>query len=125
MFLLNYAKQKKRDFKAIRKDALDILEDYSWPGNVRELQNTIERVILLYNDLEVKPEYLNFLDLKSEIRSKKNRDLVIEYLKEGLSLDVIEKKIIKDVLERFHGNISKTADYLMISRNRLKRKLET
>ena len=125
MFLLNYAKQKKRDFKAIRKDALEILEDYSWPGNVRELQNTIERVILLYNDLEVKPEYLNFLDLKSEIRSKKNKNLMIEYPKEGLSLDMIEKKIIKDVLKRFHGNISKTANYLKISRNRLKRKLET
>jgi Nif-specific regulatory protein len=36
-------------------DALDILMNYYWPGNVRELQNLIERLVILADDLVIRP----------------------------------------------------------------------
>lgn len=34
------------------------LEKYSWPGNVRELENLIQRIEVLVEDREIKPEHL-------------------------------------------------------------------
>ncbi len=36
-------------------DALDFLVNYYWPGNVRELQNLIERLVILADDLVIRP----------------------------------------------------------------------
>ncbi|MBU0682102.1 MAG: nif-specific transcriptional activator NifA [Proteobacteria bacterium] len=36
-------------------DALDFLMNYYWPGNVRELQNLIERLVILADDMVIRP----------------------------------------------------------------------
>lgn len=36
-------------------DALDYLVNYSWPGNVRELQNLVERLVILADDMVIRP----------------------------------------------------------------------
>ena len=33
--------------KAIKKDAVKLLQDRKWPGNIREFRNVIERLIIL------------------------------------------------------------------------------
>lgn len=57
-FLTQYAKQDKKRFTDISRDAQKILKSYSWPGNVRQLQNVIRNIVVLNNEKTIKPEHL-------------------------------------------------------------------
>ncbi|ENM5738693.1 sigma-54-dependent Fis family transcriptional regulator [Vibrio mimicus] len=57
-FLTQYAKQDKKRFTEISRDAQKILKSYSWPGNVRQLQNVIRNIVVLNNEKTIKPEHL-------------------------------------------------------------------
>ncbi|ENM5901244.1 sigma-54-dependent Fis family transcriptional regulator [Vibrio mimicus] len=57
-FLTQYAKQDKKRFTEISRDAQKILKSYSWPGNVRQLQNVIRNIVVLNNEKIIKPEHL-------------------------------------------------------------------
>ena len=45
--------------RAIRPDAIEILERYPWPGNVRELRNAIERAVVVADGDTITPEDLS------------------------------------------------------------------
>jgi DNA-binding NtrC family response regulator len=51
-FIARFGKKMGKEFQAIEKRTLKILQEYDWPGNVRELQNVIERAVTL-SDSEV------------------------------------------------------------------------
>jgi len=128
MFLNQFAERKKSRFKLIQKEAMKILKGHSWPGNVRELENTIERVILLYDDMEIRPEHFNFLssesgDVFTHNGTQFSPDSII-LPPEGLNLKDLETRIIQKALSAFYGNKSKTAEYLGISRSALQRKVK-
>jgi len=117
MFMLTFASLKKRKFQYIGKPALDILEHYSWPGNIRELENAMERVTLLYNEVELKPNHLNFLELSSEINSLNGENsYLINFPEEGVSFEQLKKDLIKYVVKMLNGNKTHAAKYLNISR---------
>jgi two-component system, NtrC family, response regulator AtoC len=128
MFLEQYTREKKRRFLYITKEAAAILENHSWPGNVRELQNTIERVVLLYDDREVIPEYLHFISPLET--SRQGGDTIIidpdAFLlpSEKLDLKELEDIIIKKALVKFNGNKTQTAAYLGMTRTTLRSKLK-
>ena len=46
-FVKRYASRAGKNFRAIDKKTLDLLQSYEWPGNIRELQNVIERSVIL------------------------------------------------------------------------------
>ena len=97
MFLREFSESKNRRFKLISKAAMNILENYDWPGNVRELQNTIERATVLYDDIELKAQHIDFLgDLNDEYQTHLHEEdsdrLVLEFPKEGISLEELEQK---------------------------------
>jgi transcriptional regulator with PAS, ATPase and Fis domain len=46
-FLNRYARKAARQFTAVDKKSLDLLQSYAWPGNIRELQNVIERSVIV------------------------------------------------------------------------------
>jgi two-component system, NtrC family, response regulator AtoC len=130
MFLEQFAQQKNRRFKTIHPEALKILEEYPWPGNVRELQNVIERVVLLNDELEIRPEHLYFLSAgKAAPRSahapQSPADSIIVALDgDNVDLVTVESEIIRRVLNKFGGNKSKTAEFLGITRGTLRTKLK-
>ena len=130
MFLEQFARRKNRGFINIHKDALKILYNYSWPGNVRELQNTIERIVLLYDETTVEPEHLKFLDSDTEgvllPQSVKDKagPFTISLPPDGFDLKAAEAKIVRRALSMFDGNKTRTAAYFGISRNALRRKLD-
>jgi len=116
MFLHTFSKEKNKKFLYIDKTVIKQLESHKWPGNIRELRNCVERAVLLHNDTSLKAEHLDFL--RDEV-SVVNRIIKIEYADEKLNMDIIKKKIIKALLDRFEGNISQTAEFLSITRNRI------
>jgi len=128
MFLKQYSEQKKRRFNSIHRDVVSIMENYLWPGNVRELQNAIERVVLIYDEVEVRPEHLQFLKTNiEEGQSFQSLPFNISSFAlpaDKLNLKELEVKIIQKALIQFKGNKAKTAAYLGISRSTLQRRIK-
>lgn len=131
MFLVQYAEKKNRRFRYLGKDAIPLLEDYSWPGNIRELQNTIERVVLLYDDIEVRPDYIRFLTGEENVfpGNRAETSLLepgnIKLPPDKLDLKALEEEIVKKTLLKFSGNKTKTAEYLGLTRSALRSKLRS
>src|SRR5260221_3102330 len=46
-FIGRCAKKAGKNFTAINKKSLELLQTYDWPGNIRELQNVIERSVIM------------------------------------------------------------------------------
>jgi PAS domain S-box-containing protein len=46
-FIDRYARKAGKNFQAVNKKSLDLLQSYPWPGNIRELQNVIERSVIV------------------------------------------------------------------------------
>lgn len=130
LFLTRYAEKKNRRFRYIHRDAVSLLEKQPWPGNIRQLQNTIERVILLYDDIEIKAEHLRFISNGANpFDSFGEQTCVLEPGKiklppERLDLKNLEEEIVNKALQRFNGNKTKTAEYLGLTRSALRSKLK-
>lgn len=98
----------------VSADVVSALLKYDWPGNVRELENVMERMVTLASENKITrddlPDYIISGSLDPETFSIKIPD-------EGISLDDIERLVIKEVLKRSDGNQSKAARLLKIPRH--------
>ena len=102
----------------------EYLLNYDWPGNVRELRNLIDRIAIL------SPESSD--DKISNIikESLKTSDFSIMTAENSLSVPLkearenFEKEYLTTQLNKFNGNISKTADFIGMERSALHRKLK-
>jgi two-component system NtrC family response regulator len=111
-----YALPRRRMNGAAKRAVLD----YSWPGNVRELRNQIERMVLLNDETEIRPEHFQFADHQAvEVRSSDSRGIEVELPPGGVSLEKLELEVLKKALAMNEGNVSKTARFLQISRQTL------
>ncbi|MBK8946304.1 MAG: sigma-54-dependent Fis family transcriptional regulator [Ignavibacteriae bacterium] len=95
----------------ITRDAEKKLINHSWPGNIRELKNVIERAMIFCekNIIDAEDIFISESGKKSEIK------LNSEIPDEGISLLDIEKKYLKNALEKSNGNQSKAAKLLNLS----------
>ncbi len=89
--------------------------EYPWPGNVRELQHAVERALIL-GDAPVL-EVDDFLLAK---RLRKDGDVVVD----DVRLSSVEETVIRRVLTRCGGNITRAAKTLGLTRAALYRRLE-
>jgi DNA-binding NtrC family response regulator len=98
--------------------ALDVLVRYGWPGNVRELENVVERALILCDGGSIEPEHLP-LGVRLEPAFGGNED-------DGklVSLDEVERRYIKRVLQECKGHRQRAAQILGISERNLYRKLK-
>jgi DNA-binding NtrC family response regulator len=128
MFLNQYAETLHKRFRFIHRDAQKILETYPWPGNIRELQNTIDRGVLLYDDVELKPGHVNFLIRGQDFlydagSSGALKPGSITLPPEGLDLTTLEAEIVRKALLKFDGNRTHAARYLGLTRSALRSRL--
>ena len=87
--------------------------DYKWPGNIRELRNVVERHIILGDKYD---------DTSTSDNDTVTKNVISLPLKNARK--VFEKNYILSQLERFEGNISKTANFIGMERSALHRKLK-
>ena len=87
--------------------------DYKWPGNIRELRNVVERYIILGDKYD---------DNDASESATVTKNVISLPLKNARK--VFEKNYILSQLERFDGNISKTANFIGMERSALHRKLK-
>ncbi len=97
-----------KEVKGISKMAEKFLTEYAWPGNVRELKNVIERAIILEDADTLLVEHLP-LEIVA-MGSKPSRNILdLNIPPEGISMEQVEKELIKQALELAGGNQSKAA----------------
>jgi two-component system response regulator AtoC len=113
-FLEQYNRKLRLDIRGVEPDAMRLLLAHSWPGNVRELENTIERGMVLTEGLRLTP-----VDLPQHIREPvlAPQDAVLpedelSVKKHGAAL---EKRLIRQALERTGGNKTRAAELLELS----------
>lgn len=117
---------QKREFSA---SAMVALQSYSWPGNVRQLKNLIEWLMIMGRDDPTQP--IRAEDLPTEIvngapaalKSDWGTDLISLPLREAREL--FEREYLLSQVNRFGGNISKTAQFVGMERSALHRKLKS
>lgn len=117
-------------------EAIRVLKNYKWPGNIRQLKNTVEWVMIIHGDNNKEPYGIDCLP--NEITGKSpNKDGDKNGLDLGGSIDSFvelplrdaresfERSYLSQQIERFEGNISKTAKFVGMERSALHRKLKT
>ncbi|MEO6777706.1 MAG: sigma 54-interacting transcriptional regulator [Kofleriaceae bacterium] len=110
-------KQTRGRPKQLAPECLQRMLAYPWPGNVRELENEIERLVVLAGEAPVISEAL----LSPRIRQF-TPDLV-EAVTDVDSLpaavEALERKMIGAAMRRHHGNKTRAAEELKVSRRNL------
>ncbi|GAB6053623.1 sigma-54 dependent transcriptional regulator [Magnetospira thiophila] len=110
-------------------DALAALQAYDWPGNVRELRNIVERLLIMApggaGDL------IHADSLPGELGSSNSAALGWDKSGEIMALplrearELFERQYLMIQVDRFGGNISRTASFVGMERSALHRKLKS
>jgi len=123
MFLRKFSQEKGKAFTSISKEAGSLLINHTWAGNIRELKNTIEWVVLMNNDTELRPAHLKMIwSNNGNNPSLFHNELVtqpdwrnFQLPPDNLPLDEFTDFILRHALEMHNGNKTRTAKYLGLS----------
>lgn len=112
--------------RKVGDDAMAVLQAHDWPGNVRELRNNVERVMILAGGST--DSVITADMLPDEIGS--NVPLPVNGGAEHLmslplreAREIFEREYLLSQINRFGGNISRTAEFVGMERSALHRKL--
>jgi len=113
----------------IADDAMAVLQSHDWPGNVRQLRNNVERLLILTaGDPEAEitadrlPAEIGALvpTTPNGVGGEKLMSLPLREARE-----VFEREYLVAQINRFGGNISRTAEFIGMERSALHRKLKS
>ena len=108
------------------EDTVAALQSMRWPGNIRQLRNVIERVLILAegpgpiqpSELEPQgatPDNSDALSLGPQVTAMALRE----------ARELFEREYLVAQINRFGGNISRTAQFVGMERSALHRKLKS
>jgi DNA-binding NtrC family response regulator len=107
--------------------AEEAIARHPWPGNVRELANTMERLVLFCDTEQVGPDDLGLPGVAApsgRIAAAPSGAVDIDFPRQGLSLEAVEKALIQRAMQEAKGVQSAAARLLGISRDTLRYRLE-
>ncbi len=108
--------------RKLSADAMRALIDYDWPGNVRELENAIERGVVLSSGPVIGADLL-----PGHITGRSFQDALLEHNPNSSLFDileVIERRIIVEKLERCNWNQTEAAEQFRIPLSTLNQKIK-
>lgn len=116
---------------SIGDDAVAVLQGQDWPGNARQLRNSIERLLILVKDQTPADGVITAAMLPPDIGevlptvgdSDSSAHLMSLPLRDAR--EVFERQYLMAQIERFGGNISKTAEFVGMERSALHRKIKS
>lgn len=114
-FIDKYSQKYDKHITTVTDTVLGELKKYRWPGNVRELEHAVERAVIMADSAVLHTD--DFL-LSQPKRADDAPDI------ENYNLETVEQTVIQKALDKFDGNISKSAEELGISRAALYRRME-
>ncbi len=96
--------------------AIEHCQRYAWPGNIRELKNFCERMVILLGGKTISVE-----NLPLEIRAEQKKQISNPFTlpEGGVILEQIEAQLINQAMDKSHGNQSKAARLLGLTRSAL------
>ena len=114
--------------RKIGDDAMAALQAHDWPGNVRQLRNNVERLLILATGEPMQPITLATLPkevsvVKSGNNTKDNDRIIAMPLRDAR--EHFEREYLQAQIDRFGGNISRTANFVGMERSALHRKLKS
>lgn len=115
----------------IGSDAVAVLQAQDWPGNARQLRNSIERLLILLKDQNPADGTITAAMLPADIGEvlptvgdgESSAHLMSLPLRDAR--EVFERQYLVAQIERFGGNISKTAEFVGMERSALHRKIKS
>tara|TARA_R110001583_G_scaffold195252_1_gene370906 strand:- start:17794 stop:19506 length:1713 start_codon:yes stop_codon:yes gene_type:complete len=137
-FIQKFNEKYGKSVTSITDNTLHRFNLYSWPGNIRELENIIERGVILTDknakiestlicigmpNLSSQSQNINTQGLiENNDEEKKDcfdqpsyKNMCLQAISSGLSLNDLEDDLLKLALEQSGGNIEKTARLLKIT----------
>ena len=114
--------------RTLTSEAMAALQAYHWPGNVRQLRNVIERTLILMGRdpaTEITSEHLpsEIIDSGLSIPAGEGLEQIIA-LPLRDARERFEREYLIAQINRFGGNISRTAAFIGMERSALHRKLK-
>ena len=112
--------------RALADDARALLQTMIWPGNVRQLKNVVERVLILGDSTA--PISAKELPSVEETGAEEGRVVLsggLATLPLREARELFEREYLLTQINRFGGNISRTASFVGMERSALHRKLKS
>lgn len=112
--------------RQLAPEAIKAFKQYPWDGNVRELRNAIERAVILEEGEQITLKYLppglSRVNGSDSFNGYPEQDgnHQIQLPAAGISLEAVEDSLIEQALQRSQGNVTRAAEILNISRDRLR-----
>ncbi|WP_299845377.1 sigma-54 dependent transcriptional regulator [uncultured Paracoccus sp.] len=112
--------------RALPDETVAALQSMRWPGNIRQLRNVIERVLILAEDSgPIQPAELEPQGASSENGEALSLGPQITALALREARELFEREYLLAQINRFGGNISRTAQFVGMERSALHRKLKS
>ncbi len=115
--------------RKIGDDAMAVLQAHDWPGNIRQLRNNVERLMILTRGEEdavitadLLPAEIGAM-LPALPSSTGGEHLMSLPLRDAR--EIFEREYLVAQINRFGGNISRTAEFVGMERSALHRKLKS
>lgn len=111
--------------KPVTAEAMTLLQTLDWPGNVRQLKNLVERLLIISDGPQIGVEDLMGDASRSGAEGAGPLGGVIVSLPLREAREVFEREYLIAQINRFGGNISRTAHFVGMERSALHRKLKS
>ncbi|MCR9134604.1 MAG: sigma-54 dependent transcriptional regulator [Alphaproteobacteria bacterium] len=128
-FMRQIGEQAGIKSRPIGDDAMAVLQAHDWPGNIRQLRNNIERLMILTRSdgsdgvisADMLPKEIG--EMLPNVGDTDQSHVMTLPLREAR--EMFERDYLVAQINRFGGNISKTAEFVGMERSALHRKLKS
>ena len=125
-FIAQCNKTQGLPMRALSDDAVALMQTMVWPGNVRQLRNVIERILILGDGTgEIEAREVPAEDEKPSEDGRVVLSGALATLPLREAREAFEREYLLTQINRFGGNISKTAQFVGMERSALHRKLKS
>jgi DNA-binding NtrC family response regulator len=137
-FLRRYGPEAGVASPSITPEAIAFLQSQTWPGNVRELENTVRKALLFARDDTIGVDHVKEIVVKANqpvATAQQPHGAYITDLMDqvergeiqnafGKMLTDLEPELYSQAIRRAHGNLTKAAQWLGVTRLKMREKLK-
>jgi nitrogen regulation protein NR(I) len=137
-FLRRYGPEAGVSAPSITPEAIEFLQSQNWPGNVRELENTVRKALLIARDYTISLDHVKEVLAKARepvATSQQSHAAYITALMDQVErgeiqnafakmLADLEPELYSQAIRRTHGNLTKAAQWLGVTRLKMREKLK-
>jgi two-component system nitrogen regulation response regulator NtrX len=125
-FIAMFHRTQGLPLRSLTPEAEALLQTMQWPGNIRQLRNVIERVLILGDGTGlIEVAELPGQEQTTEVGGRMILGGAMATLPLREAREVFEREYLLTQINRFGGNISRTAGFVGMERSALHRKLKS